>query len=276
MNNFAKLLAATALTLIAVHFYFTYDQNKYLAAHPQNSKKAIVIGASSGIGKALAHVLAKNGYTVGLTARRLNVLEAMQKELPTKSFVKYMDLKKPEESMQALRELIHEMGGVDLIVINAGIGFFDTDLSWEHQKETIEVNVLGFVAMANEALKHFMHQNYGHIVGISSVAAIRPGKDAFTYGATKAFESGFLAGLRNTVRVKKIPIVVTDIQPGFVKTEMVAGAEKRIWESSAEQAAEEIYQAIAARKEHAYITKRWRLIAWALKFAPDWLIDRIS
>src|SRR5262249_4600543 len=147
-----KFLVAVAATLLAVHFYFSYDQQRYLAQAVPASKKAIVIGASSGIGQSLARVLSQNGYAVGLAARRLNILEAMQKDMPTKSYVKYMDLKKPQESMQALRELIQEMGGLDLIVINAGVGFFDTDLNWGHQKETIEVNVLGFVAMANEAL----------------------------------------------------------------------------------------------------------------------------
>lgn len=276
MSKFLKIVFVCLLVVCGIDRFFAYYDNRYLSSVPRESKRVVVIGASSGIGKSLAQLLSAQGYTVGLTARRIELLHTLQKTLPSQSYCRRMDLRQPKEAQEALQSLIAEMGGLDFIVINAGVGFFDTDLDWEHQKETLEVNVVGFAAMANVALKHFVQQNYGHIVGISSVAAIRPGTEGFTYGATKAFESAFLTGLRNTLRVKKMPIVVTDIQPGFVKTDMVAGIENRIWESSPEEAAQQIYDAIVVRKEHAYITKRWRLLAWVMKFAPNWLMDRIS
>src|SRR4029450_3035935 len=91
-------------------------------------KKAIVIGASSGIGRALARVLAEHGYSVGLAARRTNLLAELARELPTPSFVKAIDVSQTDEAMGQLRELIDEMGDVELFVLSAGIGFVNPQL----------------------------------------------------------------------------------------------------------------------------------------------------
>jgi len=101
-------------------------------------KKAIIIGASSGIGKELAKVLSQNGYAVGLTGRRIELLNSLKNELPTQSFVKAMDVSQTDKAIQQLTELIGEMNGVELIVIGAGVGFINTELEWEKEKATIE------------------------------------------------------------------------------------------------------------------------------------------
>lgn len=87
-------------------------------------KKAIIVAASSGIGKALACVLEKNGYEVGLMARRTELLEALKKQIPTKSYVGHIDLNKAPEAIEKLKNMIQLMQGIDLVVINAGTGFF--------------------------------------------------------------------------------------------------------------------------------------------------------
>ncbi len=110
-------------------------------------KKAIVIGASSGIGKELAKVLSQNNYLVGLVGRRRELLTGLQQELPRKSFVKSFDVSIMKNCMDNLEELIEEMDGVDLIIISAGCGFINPDLEYEKEKRTIDVNVLGFSAM---------------------------------------------------------------------------------------------------------------------------------
>src|SRR5690348_5481312 len=118
--------------------------------------KAIVIGASSGIGEALATVLAENGFEVGLAARRIEQLKRVQQRLKTKSFIKTLDISKPEEACLYLDSLISEMNGVDLIIINSGIGHINKDLDWKLEKETIDINVAGFTAMADRAIHHFL------------------------------------------------------------------------------------------------------------------------
>lgn len=236
-------------------------------------KKAIVIGASSGIGRALARVLAEHGYSVGLVARRTDLLSELARQLPTPSFVKAIDVARADQARQQLRELIDEMSDVELFVLNAGIGFVNPQLDWERERDTIDVNVSGFAATANVAVEHLQRRGSGQIVGISSIAALRGNRAAPAYNASKAFISNYLESLRNRFRKGNLPIVVTDVQPGFVDTAMAKG-EGVFWAAPPEKAARQIFTAIAKRKEHAYVTKRWRLIAWVLKAAPNWLYHR--
>ena len=236
-------------------------------------KKAIVIGASSGIGKELARVLSANGYSVGLVARREPLLAELARELPTDAFVKRIDISKPDEAMRLLRELIAEMGDVELFVLNAGIGFVNPELDWERERATIDVNVSGFVATANVAVEYLQARGSGHIVSISSIAALRGNRAAPAYNASKAFMSNYMEALRNRFRKLELPIAVTDVQPGFVDTEMAKG-EGVFWAAPPEKAAQQIFGAIRKRKDHAYVTRRWRLVAWVMKAAPSWLYHR--
>ena len=173
-----------------------------------------------------------------------------------------------------LEKLIAEMGGVDLVVINAGVGFINPELDWEKEKTTIDTNVSGFAAMANVTLKHFIQQSSGHLVGISSIAALRGAGATPAYNASKAFVSNYLEGLRQKVSKLKLPIIVTDIQPGLVDTAMAQG-EGLFWVAPPEKAAQQIFNAIQRGKKHAYVTKRWRAIAWLLKLAPDFVYRKM-
>lgn len=236
-------------------------------------KKAIIIGATSGIGWEVAKKLSQKGYLVGITGRRTELLNKLQKELPAKSYLKTLDLCRQEEAIGLLEQLIAEMGGIDLLVINSGIGFSDPDLDWPQEKKIIEVNVAGFVAMAGVAFKHFVRQRSGHIVGISSVAALRGHGRSPVYNASKAFVSNFLQGLRQKAGRLGLPITITDIQPGFVDTPLIK-AQGLPWVAPASKAAEQIFMAIKRKKKHAYITRRWLLAAWLIKLVPDCLYNR--
>ena len=235
---------------------------------------AIIIGASSGIGKELARTLARHGYNIGLAARRVALLQEVAREIRTTTFVKMIDVSQPHEAMQFLRELIAEMNDVDLFVISSGTGFLNPELEWEPERETIAVNVSGFTAMANVAAQHLQSRGSGQLVGISSIAALRGSGDAPAYGASKAFMSNYLQGLRHKFAKLRLPVTVTDVQPGFVDTPM-AKAEHKFWVASPEKAAEQIFQAIRKRKKHVYITRRWRIVAWLVKILPDWVVHRI-
>ena len=235
-------------------------------------KKAIIIGATSGIGKELAKLLSIEGYSLGISGRRLHLLEELKTEMSTHTYIQDMDVS-DSNSIKGLQNLIAAMNGVDLIIISAGTGSVDPDLPWDKEKETIETNVLGFAAMANVAFHHFNQKGSGHLVGISSIAAIRGG-DAPAYSASKAFVSNYLQSLRYVISKSKASITVTDIQPGFVDTAM-AKAPNLFWVASPQKAAIQIYETIKKKKKHAYITKRWRLIAWALKLMPDFMYEKI-
>jgi short-subunit dehydrogenase len=237
-------------------------------------KKAIIIGASSGIGKALARILAREGYAVGLVARRLPLLLALQQEIGDTAFVKPIDISRTVDAMSRLSELIQQMGGVDLIVMSAGTGFINPGLDWDKENETIAVNVAGVAAMVNVAMHYFLEKGFGHVVNISSIAALRGNRSAPAYGASKAFESNYMEGLRQKVAKLGLPITITDIQPGFVDTAMAQG-EHLFWVASPEKAAMQIYHAIQRKRKHTYVTRRWRLFAWLIKCLPDSLYHRL-
>ena len=240
------------------------------------NKKAVIIGASSGIGKELARVFSTHGFTVGLTARRVELLKELQKELPTTSFIKHMDLNEITSSIRALQELLDEMGDVEIIVINSGTGHDNPILEWEKEKPSIDVNIMGFTAMAVAATNYFIKKEKGHLVGISSVAAIRPFRLCPAYGASKAFISFYLKGLRHKFAKRGLKnIYVTDIKPGFVDTPMTKNNEKMFWVSTAEKAATQIYDAIMAKKKETFITKRWRLAAFMMRILPDFIYNRL-
>ncbi|CAG1771899.1 partial putative oxidoreductase, partial [uncultured bacterium] len=211
---------------------------------------------------------------MGLAGRRTELLESLQKEIQHNSLIKNIDVSKQDEAMGHLEDLIDVMGGVDLVVISSGIGFINPELKWRDEKDTIDVNVSGFAAMAGVSFKHFLKQGSGHIVGISSVAALRGAGEAPAYNASKAFISNYLEGLRQKAAKAGTSIAITDIQPGFVDTAMAKG-EGLFWVAPPEKAASQIYSAIEGRKKRAYITRRWRLIAWLLKTIPDWIYNKL-
>jgi len=237
-------------------------------------KTAVIIGASSGIGRALAVALSLDGYRLGVVARRTELLAQLQAELAGPCVIKTVDVSQPELAMPLVQELIEELRDVELFIVNAGTGFNNPSLTWEPERETIAVNVLGFAAMVNVAVAHLEARGAGHLVGISSIAALRGNRHAPAYNASKAFVSNYLEGVRYRFNKMKLPIAVTDVQPGFVDTPM-AKAPRQFWVASPQTAARQIVAAIRNRKHHVYITRRWRLIAWLMRIVPDVLYSRL-
>ncbi len=233
----------------------------------------MIVGASSGIGEALARRLADEGWSLGLAARRIDRLATLAVELaarhPGRTFVpRAIDLVDPDASIAAFESLAAEVGGVGLVVVSSGVGHENPSLEWPPEAETVEVNVAGFTAIAVAAMRHFERRGSGHLVGLSSLAALHGHGDAPAYGASKAYVSRYLQALRHRVAARKLPIAVTDIQAGFVDTAMAKG-EGLFWVATADEAARQIARAIARRRRHAYVTRRWRLIAWILRLLPD-------
>jgi short-subunit dehydrogenase len=237
-------------------------------------KKAIIIGASSGIGKELTKIFASHGCEVGIAARRTDLLNELIAEIQTKIYTATIDIRNTDIAIQSLEKLIKDVGDVDIIVISSGVGHMNSLLDWSKEKETIETNVSGFTAMAGVAMHYFIKKRSGHLVGISSIASIRGDNAGPAYSASKAFMSNYLEGLRKKVAKEKINIAITDIQPGFVDTAMSKG-DGLFWVASPQKAAKQIYQAIQQKKKKVYITKRWAIIAWLLKIMPDFIYDKI-
>lgn len=239
------------------------------------SKSAIVVGASSGIGRALVVKLASEGYRVVALARREELLKELQDRFPESVRGVRGDISEPGSIRSLIDAEIQRVGMIDLFVNCAGVGFPNRNLEWEPEQTTIRVNVEGFAAVAGLAMAKLIDQGSGTFVNLSSIAALRGSSVAPAYNASKAFESNYLEGLRVKVRKLGLPISVIDIQPGFVATAMAKG-DRMFWVASPEKAAEQIFHAIRRRKGQAYVTRRWRLIALVFKICPQWLYWRIS
>jgi short-subunit dehydrogenase len=185
-----------------------------------------------------------------------------------------MDVSKAPDAMHQMRDLIDELQDVELIIISAGVGTLNPEMEWRHEAETMETNVTGFAAVANMAVQHFTQQGSGHLVGISSIAALRGGDASPAYYASKAFQSNYLQGLRKKMAKSHMPVTITEVQPGLVNTAMAQG-EGLFWVAPVRKAARQIYDAISRKREHVYVTKRWRLIAWLIKFMPASLYNKM-
>ena len=235
-------------------------------------KKAIIIGASSGIGAEMAMQLSTKGYQLGLMARRKNLLEDLVSNLEGEHQVMPIDLRNFEEAEQQINQMIALLGDIDLIVLNSGVGAQEYQLDWIYQKQLIDVNVSGLVLMSTISMDYFVKRGRGHIVGVSSIAAHVSSGLALTYCASKAFVSSYLNGLRSRVRNSKLPIIITTIEPGYVDTPMVKGSPP--WTAPVDKAVRQMIAGIENKRQHIFITRRYRLVVWMLKLIPNWVIRR--
>ena len=235
-------------------------------------KNALIIGATSGIGKELAKLLVDDNYKVVITGRREKLLQEIKETNPTNYVIKVHDVTNLDSCEMLFDELKNELKNIDLIVYSSGVGDPNYKLEWEKELPTLETNILAATKIYGLAYNLFRKQGYGHLVGITSIASIRGNRHVPAYFASKAFQANYLESLWLKGKRSKAKIVVTDIQPGFVDTSMAIG--NTFWMSTTEKATKQIYTAIKKKKKKAYITKRWRLVALLLKNIPSFMLHK--
>lgn len=238
-------------------------------------QNAIIFGGTSGIGKELAKVLIENNYKVAVTGRRLDKLQELQKEYPKRIIIKQNDIQQLDSLENVFNEIVTEMETIDLVIQSVGIGFVNPELDFEKENETVQTNVVGVTKLYDLAFHLFTKQQFGHLVGISSIASLRGNKDAPAYFASKAYQKSYLEGLyikTKTIASKKV--YITDVSPGFVDTAMAQG-EDVFWLVSVKKAAKQIFTAICKKKRKVYVSKRWRLIAYIFKLVPSWFLKKV-
>lgn len=239
-------------------------------------KKAAVIGATSGIGRALAQELHSRGYIVGATGRRLERLQELEHELGNRIHTRFMDVTELIDAVNQLNQLIDQMGGLDIVVLNAGVARFNEEaVGRETDLRVIDVNIRGFANLASYCFAKFEEQGKGQLVGISSVASFFGWGLNIPYNASKAFVNNYLQGYRQKANHSDADITVTTILPGFVESEMTEDKKDLFWVAPVDKAAGQIADAIKRKKNVAYITKRWRLVAWVVKLIPNWIWNRM-
>ncbi len=236
--------------------------------------KIIIIGATTGIGRSLAQLYASKGHEIAITGRRIALLEEIKELFPnTKIHIRAMDVTDYKASRKIMDELATEMNGIDIAIINAGVGFLKAN--FEEEIETIHINVRGFMALAHWSYQYFQQKGAGHLVGVASLAALSGSAYSPEYHASKAFMANYMSGLRMRSAKFKHNVFVTDIRPGYVDTPMTKQNKGMFWVATPEKAATQIAEAIASKKKIAYITKRYILIAILLEIIPEWLLARL-
>ena len=235
--------------------------------------KIVLIGASTGIGRSLAELYASLGHEMVISSRRTVLLQEIKDKYPkTKIHVLEMDVAQTDESRLKMEEAEQLLNGIDLVIINAGVGF--QKATYEQEMNTIDINVRGFTALAQWSYKYFAKKGNGHLVGVSSLASQTGSAYSPEYHASKAFMSNYMSGLRMRSSKFNPNVYVTDIRPGFVDTPMTKQNKGMFWVATPEKAAQQIVVAIAARKKVVYVTKRYQLIALLLNLLPEWLIGK--
>jgi short-subunit dehydrogenase len=246
-----------------------------------NSDRAtLIVGASSGVGAALARRLAREGYALGLVARRIDRLQALCAELKhthnIRAFTYQHDVVNTAEIPTLLDKAIGDLDGLDLFVYCAGV-LFPNDPTAYHATEdlaTLQVNLVGAAAWISPVAQRFHQNRAGHIVGIGSIAGDRGRRGMPAYTASKAGLHTYLEGMRN--RLWRDGMTVTTIKLGQVETDMLKNADRKRRPISADRAAELIWRAIEKRKQTVYVPSRWRWVGLAVQHLPSFVFRRLS
>ena len=238
-------------------------------------KNIIILGATSGIGHALANIYSQHGAQLGIAARRTDILKEMAQKSSDIFYVP-CDVQQPVACIEALQQLVQLMGGhVDLFILCTGVGQMNVSLNHDVEQNTILTNVVGWTAVVDWIFTLFMQQKHGHLAAISSIASLRGLGPAPSYSATKAYQAHYLESLQQIAMASGHSIYVTNIRPGFVDTPLLAHPEKFFWVVPVEKAARQIVCALDKKKSNVTVTRRWKLLVPIILHVPNWLIAKI-
>jgi short-subunit dehydrogenase len=241
-------------------------------------RTALVTGASSGIGAALSRHLARQGVAVALVARREESLRALADEIQAAggtASVHAVDVADPQATIAAVQAADDALGGLDLVVANAGVGTsrWSGKLGWDDVSGVLGVNVIGATATLCAVLPRMVERKRGHLVGVSSIAGLRGIPKLAAYCGSKAYLSTFLEGLR--VDLRRTGVAVTDVRPGYVRTAMTADNASMAFVITAEDAAARIWKAVRARRGVVTFPLPMAAGARLLSAMPNALFDRV-
>ena len=234
------------------------------------NKRAIVIGASSGIGREVAKLLIQEGWTLGVAARRVEMLQDIGNVE-----VEQIDVT-TEDAPARLRSLIEKLGGMDLFFYASGIGKQNRELQQDIEMATMQTNALGFTRMIGEAYRYFAEQGAGHIAAITSIAGTKGLGPAPAYSATKAMQNVYLQALEQQANARGLRIRFTDIRPGFVDTALLSGDFHYPMMLKPQKVACEIIRAINAHEHVRVIDWKYRLLTAVWRTIPIFLWRRIK
>ena len=229
-------------------------------------KRAVIIGASSGMGYEVSRLLLAQGYTLGVAARREDRLLALKQEAPDRVEVATIDVTADDAPVR-LRELINRLGGMDLYFHVSGIGKQNRTLTEDIELNTVNTNGMGFTRMIGEAYRYFAERGKGHIAALTSIAGTKGLGPAPSYSATKAMQNVYFQALEQQARSRGLDIHFTDIRPGFVDTDLLKGDFHYPMMLKPQAVARDIVKAIQNKRhvkvidwKYAILTAMWRRV----------------
>ncbi len=234
------------------------------------TKRAIIIGASSGIGLEVARLLIKEGWQAGVAARRVELMEGIGA-----AAVERIDVT-ADDATEALHRLIDKTGGMDLFFYASGIGKQNRELQEDIELATMQTNGVGFVRMIGEAYRFFAQQGRGHIAAITSIAGTKGLGPAPSYSATKAMQNVYLQALEQQAYARGLNIRFTDIRPGFVDTALLSGDFHYPMMLKPDRVAHDIVRSINRRRHIRVIDYRYRLLTALWRRIPRFIWRRIK
>jgi short-subunit dehydrogenase len=259
----------------------TDSQPPVVSSALQPPQGAIVVGASSGIGAALARKLAREGYLVAALGRRADRLNDLCGEIngelgQGRARPYPHDATHYAEAPTLFQTILGDLGQVEVVIYASGLlePVALSEYHFDKDRAMMEVNLLGAMAWLNQAALLFEHTGGGHVVGLSSIAGERGRVRSPAYNASKAALNSYLESLRNRLTRKGVHVLT--VKPGFVDTPMLKSADKKMWVISPEQAADDIWRAIHGRKQTIFTPARWWLVALALRHVPSIIFRRLS
>lgn len=236
----------------------------------KQGKKAIVIGASSGIGLEVAKLLVGAGWTVGVGARRVERMQQIGAVA-----VEQIDVTE-SNATAALQQLIDKTGGMDLFFYASGIGKQNRELHEDIELATMQTNALGFTRMIGVAYRYFALQGNGHIAAITSIAGTKGLGPAPAYSATKAMQATYLQALEQQSNKRGLDIRITDIRPGFVDTALLSGDVRYPMMLRPERVAKEIVAAINQQSHVRIIDWKYRILTAFWRRIPRFVWRRMK
>lgn len=241
------------------------------------TKKAIIVGATSGIGYEVMKVLTAKGWEVGIAGRRHNILMEIQRTNLNVIATQCIDVTK-DNAADKLQTLIGKMGGIDLYFHSSGIGYQNPKLDVEKELSTVETNALGFTRMALVAFKYFEQhpEREGQIAAISSIAGTKGLGAAPAYSASKRFVNHYLECLQQLAHLKGLKhLTISDIRPGFVKTPLLRDGGNYPLQLDATDVAKEIVKKLERKKTIITVDWRYRILVAFWRLIPRWIWVRL-
>ncbi|MBR5395395.1 MAG: SDR family NAD(P)-dependent oxidoreductase [Bacteroidaceae bacterium] len=239
------------------------------------NRKAIIVGASSGIGLEVAKLLLADGWHLGVAARREELLLELKEKAPERVEVMTLDVTMPDAG-ERLHSLIERLGGMDLYFHASGIGKQNRTLEEGIELRTMETNAVGFTRMIGEAYRYFAERGAGHIAAITSIAGTKGLGPAPAYSATKALQATYLQSLEQQALQRGLKIRFTDIRPGFVDTALLNDSFPYPMLMRPESVARDIVRSIYRHRHVRVIDWRYRILTFFWRLIPRWIWRRMK